>query len=174
MTKEKTDIIFQEVQRFGLWLRLLLVFSMVAVAVIECFALMSMLARPDHPGSGNIVVLIVLGICLPLALCILFWTAKLVTEVRSDGLYIRFFPFHFRYKKIPVEDLHEYYARTYRPIIEYGGCGIRYSISGKSKAYNTTGNRGVQLIMKNGRKLLIGSQKAEELADAIGSLVQSA
>lgn len=165
---EKTDVIFQDVQRFSLWLRLLLVFSMVAVAVIECFALKSTLAAPNPARSWNIIVLIVLGICLPTALCVLFWMTKLVTEVRSDGLYIRFFPFHFSFKKIPFEDLHEYYARTYRPIIEYGGWGIRYSLGFKSKVYNMSGNRGVQLILKNGKKLLIGSQRADELADAIG------
>lgn len=173
ITTEKTDVIFKEVQRFGLWIRLFLVFLMVAVAVIECFVLKSMLAKPNPPGSGSVAVLVILGICSPLVLCVLFWGVKLETEVRSDGLYIRFFPFHFSFKKIPLEDLHEYYARTYQPIMECGGWGIRYSFGFKSKVYNTSGNRGVQLIFKNGKKLLLGSQKPDEFVDAIGLFKQN-
>lgn len=171
MMKEKEEIIFQEVQKFGLWLRLLLVFLMVTVVIIECFALKSLLAQPDTSVSGIIAVLIVLGICLPVILCIFFWMIKLVTEVRLDGLYVCFFPCHFRFQKIPVEDIQEYYARTYRPIREYGGWGIRYSLGFKSKAYNMTGNQGVQLIFTNGRKLLIGSRRPDELVNAIRSIM---
>ena len=169
--KEKEEIFFKEVQKFGLWLRLLLVFLMMTVVVIECFALISMLTKPNPPGSGSVAVLIILGICLPLILCVLFWMVKLVTEVRLGGLYVRFFPFHLRFQRIPVEDLQKYYAQTYQPIKEYGGWGIRYSFGLKSKAYNTSGNRGVQFIFNDGRKLLIGSQRPDELVDAIRSIM---
>jgi TATA-box binding protein (TBP) (component of TFIID and TFIIIB) len=36
-----------------------------------------------------------------------------------------------------------------------------------------SGNQGVQLIMKSGKKLLIGSQRPDELASAIDSIVRS-
>jgi hypothetical protein len=36
-------------------------------------------------------------------------------------------------------------------------------------AYNMKGNRGVQLVFKNGIRLLIGSQEAENLEQAIRS-----
>jgi hypothetical protein len=39
---------------------------------------------------------------------------------------------------------------------------------GKGWAYNVRGNRGVQLELANGKRILIGSQRAEELAGAIG------
>jgi TATA-box binding protein (TBP) (component of TFIID and TFIIIB) len=42
---------------------------------------------------------------------------------------------------------------------------------GAGKAYNVSGNKGVQLVFKNGKKLLIGSQKADELAKAIESVM---
>jgi len=41
------------------------------------------------------------------------------------------------------------------------------------RAYNMSGNQGVQLVFKNGKKLLIGSQKADELAEAIRSIMKS-
>ncbi|MHC4338483.1 MAG: hypothetical protein ACYSTG_11155 [Planctomycetota bacterium] len=68
----------------------------------------------------------------------------------------------------------ECYARTYKPIREYGGWGIRYSFrKGIGRAYNMSGNKGVQLVFKNGKKLLIGSQKPDELAQAINSIMKN-
>ena len=37
----------------------------------------------------------------------------------------------------------------------------------RGKAYNVSGNEGVQLELTNGKRILIGSQRADELADAI-------
>jgi hypothetical protein len=59
-------------------------------------------------------------------------------------------------------------TRTYRPILEYGGWGVRYSFVRKGWAYTVSGNRGVQLQLANGKRILVGSQRAEELARAIG------
>jgi hypothetical protein len=106
---------------------------------------------------------------LPIGIGGLFWVLKLETEVRPDGLYVRYFPFHIHFKRFGAEDFSEYYARTYRPIREYGGWGIRCSF-GKGKAYNVSGNKGVQLVFKSGKRLLIGSQRDEELEEAIRSI----
>ena len=61
-------------------------------------------------------------------------------EVRRDSLYYRFYPFHISIHRIACEDIKAVKARTYRPIMEYGGWGIRWSRRGK--AYNVYGNRG--------------------------------
>ena len=55
--------------------------------------------------------------------------------------------------------------RIYRSFREYGGHGIRYG--SKGKAYTVSGDRGVQIELLNGKQLLIGSQRAEELVQAI-------
>jgi hypothetical protein len=91
--------------------------------------------------------------------------AALNTEVRADGLYVKFFPFHWSFQRIPLENLKGIAVTTYRPILDYGGWGIRYGIAGK--AYNVSGNRGVKLTFFKGRSLLIGSQQPEELAEAL-------
>jgi hypothetical protein len=98
---------------------------------------------------------------------------KMQTEVRNDGLYVRFFPFHIHYKKFTADNISEYHPRTYRPILEYGGWGIRCGWRG-GRAYNVSGNKGVQLVFKNGKRLLIGSQKPNELTQAIGSSIKNA
>jgi hypothetical protein len=103
--------------------------------------------------------MIFLGIGLPL----LLHKMKLLVEVREDGIYINFVP--FSRQTIRFEDIVGCEVRTYRPIREYGGWGVRYGRAGK--AYNVSGNRGVQLKLSSGKGLLIGSQRPEELAQAI-------
>jgi len=171
MMNDGTDVIFREVQRFASWLRWAVALSMAVAVAFDVLALrQESLQQP--PRTPQIISLIIVGVLLPIAIALLFWLLKLQTEVRRDGLYVRFFPFHIRFKKFTAEDLSEHYARTYRPIREYGGWGIRCGWRG-GRAYNVSGNKGVQLVLKNGKRLLVGSQKAEELADAIGSLTKA-
>ena len=169
---EETELIYREEQRFGLWLRWLIALSM---ALAVPFSIFSLTKIPSEQGSSDILpilTLIIAGICVPIAVALLFWVLKLETEVRSDGLYIRFFPAHIHFKRFRVEDLSECYARKYKPLLEYGGWGIRCSLR-KGKAYNVSGNKGVQLVFKSGKQLLIGSQRAEELEEAIRSIMES-
>lgn len=114
-------------------------------------------------------LLLVFGILFPF----FFYSMKLITEVRDDGAYIRFLPFHFSFKYIPFAAIRSYEVRTYSPIMDYGGWGIRYGLKGK--AYNISGNRGVFFEFTEGqkvRKLLIGSQIPEKLAEAVRSGIE--
>ena len=169
MTQEN-DLIFREQQKFSLCFCVVLVCSVVVGIVI----IGSVLAIQDSVDASVFVTAILGGIVAPIAIVALFLLTSLETEVRSNALYVRLFPFHIRHRKIPAEDLSECYARTYRPILEYGGWGIRYSFrKGRGRAYNMTGNQGVQLVFKNGKRLLIGSQKPDDLAQAINSIMKS-
>jgi hypothetical protein len=85
-------------------------------------------------------------------------------EVRDAALFVRFFPF-IRSRLVPYSEIRVCASRTYRPIAEYGGWGVRFGRHGK--AYNVSGNRGVQLELASGEKLLLGSQRAESLCAAI-------
>ncbi len=117
-----------------------------------------------NPASDAVVVIIWLafGIALPMY----FYYTKLITDVRADGVYLRFFPLWSR--TIPLTDVVTYEARQYHPLREYGGWGIRFSPH-KKRAYNMSGNRGVELRLIDGTQLLIGSQRPEELASAIAA-----
>jgi len=140
--------------------------------VISVFALQKESAGKNSQESWEIVLALLVGIGVPIAVTALFLLLKLETEVRPDGLYVRYLPFHIHFKRFGPEDLSEYYARRYKPIREYGGWGIRYSLR-NGKAYNVSGNKGVQLVLSSGKKLLIGSQKADELETAIRSIMEN-
>jgi hypothetical protein len=166
---EESEIIYREEQSFGLWLRRLIVLSMFLAVPFSIFSLTKISSGQGTSEILEILTLVIAGIFLPIGVALLFWVLKLETEVRPDGLYIRFFPFHLHFKRFGPEDLSECTARTYRPIREYGGWGIRCGRNGK--AYNVSGNEGVQLVFKSGKRLLIGSQRAEELEEAIRSIM---
>ena len=105
---------------------------------------------------GAIALVMVLGPMLLLSL-------KMITEVKNDAIHIRFSP--LIRKVIPFSEIATGAARQYSPIKEYGGWGVRYGTKGM--AYNVSGDQGVQLELTNGKRLLIGSQRSEELAKTI-------
>jgi hypothetical protein len=81
---------------------------------------------------------------------------------------VRFFPLQFHSHKISYGDIKSYEIRSYSALKEYGGYGIRYGTKGK--AYNVYGNRGIQIEFQDGKCLLIGSQRPEELMQALESV----
>ena len=68
-----------------------------------------------------------------------------------------FFPIHLKEHLISFDDIVSYKLRTYSPIREFGGWGIRYGF--ECKGYTVSGNKGLEITLKNGRKILFGSQK---------------
>ncbi|MCQ6963084.1 DUF6141 family protein [Methanolobus chelungpuianus] len=157
-------VLFREEQKFNqlwLWVLVLVPVSIAWYAAIEQLVFGSPFGGNPASDSSTFLSLVLFGILLPLFMSSL----RLVTEVRGDGLYIRFRPFHGSYRKFPFDSILSCKVQTYRPVRDYGGWGIRYGIRGK--AYNVSGSKGLMLEFVNGKKLLIGSQQAEEFAAAM-------
>ncbi len=155
---------FREEQRFRqIWIW----FLILGIAALMWYSAFTQIIqrRPFGENPAPNSLLIIFWVLFGLGLPVLFFSIRLITEVRLDGIYIRFFPFHFSSKKIAFQDLQSFEVRTYNALREYGGWGIRYGPQGK--AYNVGGNRGVQLVLTDGKRILIGSQKPEEFLAAI-------
>jgi hypothetical protein len=167
---KQPDILFREKQKFAAWVHIINYTIFVFVIMTMYITYKTEAAKGNSFDKGDIFPLII-GTGLPVVLEILFVFLKLETEVRNDGLYVRLFPLHIQFKKLTPQDISEAYARKYKPIAEYGGWGIKGTL--KNKVYNTQGNEGVQLVFKNGKKLLIGSQKPKELENAINSILRN-
>lgn len=95
---------------------------------------------------------------------------QLETVLKKDGMYVRFFPFLFKFKFYPWKDISRIYIRQYSPIKEYGGWGIRFGIFGSGKAYNISGNYGIQIIFTDGKKLLLGTQMPQQWEDSLKNI----
>jgi len=90
--------------------------------------------------------------------------SKLITEVRTEGLWIRFVLL-FPERTIAWREIRGVEALTYRPIKDFGGWGVRWAARGI--VYNARGKHGVRMVLASGERVLVGSQRAEDLARAI-------
>jgi hypothetical protein len=160
---------FYEVQRFrNTWVLALVLPISLFLIILFGYGMIKQLVLGQPWGNRplpDVALAIIgpLGILFGMGLALFFYSAKLITEVGEGGLYVRFSP--VTHQRMAFEDIKDVEVRTYSPIKEFGGWGIRYGKGGK--AYNVRGNRGVQLELSMGKRLLIGSGRPEELAQAI-------
>lgn len=157
------SIVFREVQRWrDVWWVMALVFGL---AALQWWVAITQIVRGvpvgDNPGSDGLVIIIwlVFGVGFPL----FFLWLKMIVEVMPGGVVIRYRPFVNR--QIPIGEIARVEPRVYNPLGEFGGWGIRGL--GSRIAYNVSGNSGVELTLIDGRRILIGTQRAAELAGAI-------
>ena len=150
---------FNETQRFTQWWLWLILLSVWGLMVY------SFIMAPPQTDTAAFVSFGI-GILLPL----LFWQMKLTTRIEAEGIYVRFSPFHFKEKFFEWESISASYVRTYSPLKEYGGWGIKYGFNGQGLVYNVVGNLGLQLKFKEGEPVLIGTQKGEEIKAVLAEL----
>jgi len=98
----------------------------------------------------------------------LFWAAKLETELGEKGIHFAWKPFQRNKITYEWKDIERAYVRKYKPIAEYGGWGLRYGFKGR--AHNVSGHWGIQLELKDGKRILFGTQRPEEARFALNQL----
>jgi hypothetical protein len=118
--------------------------------------------------TGEPVPLSVVAVLVAVTLALGFWTRKLalITEVDDRDITLRYRGL-LKTRVIPISSVRDARPRTYRPIRDYGGWGIKFGPKGW--VYNVSGREGVQLQLTEGKPLLIGSRRPDELAEAITS-----
>lgn len=162
MTIAHTKAFFNERQYFRQWW-VIVIFLLLNLLFVYAFVTQVIMGVPfgNNPMSngGLIAVLVFMAV-----FAALFFSINLQTRVFHDGIQLRFFPF-IRNKSFLFSEIEEASIRQYKPLIEFGGWGLRANFSGV--AYTISGNQGLQLKLKNGKQFLIGTRKPEELAKAI-------
>jgi hypothetical protein len=159
---EEGPALFEEKQGPALWVRAVLLampLAALAFSYIQFVLGHPLGNRPMSDGAlGILDFALVAGF-------VLLWRLQLVTRVYRGSIRVRLWPFANRV--IPAGDIAHYEVRTYRPVRDYGGWGLREGIAGDT-AYTMSGNKGVQLELRGAKSILIGSQRPEDLAAAIG------
>ena len=102
---------------------------------------------------------------ISLVIFILIFILNLETRINSKGISASFEPLPFFRRNYNWDEIQECYVRTYAPVSEYGGWGIKGF--GRAKAYNVSGNKGIQIITKNNERFLIGTEKPDLARRAI-------
>jgi hypothetical protein len=174
-------VAYREQQRFTqpwLWLLLVLPGCLACIGLFGWGMVQQLLmGRPwgDRPMSDTeLLVAGSISIVFCVAMMALLACTRLVTEVRADGLYLRFVPLHRRFRPISLDNLVSLKACSYRPIRDYGGWGIKGAFRSKGRSYTVKGHRGVRLDYQDGSHLLIGSQQPDQLAIAVQALLGEA
>jgi hypothetical protein len=161
----KEDILFHEEQYFNQWFiktilygqNILILLGLVTKAIVK---------KQDVFFTADILSWCIIFI-LSLGILFLFHKLHLTTQVTKEGISIKFFPFHLKPKFYEWGNIENCQIRKYSPILEYGGWGIRHGFRKSGIAYNVSGNMGLQLMVNNKGKILIGTQKPQELENTL-------
>jgi len=142
---------FHEEQSFRQWW-LPVLLAVVALPVIVVLAM-----------RGPVLEVIVVPLVV-LAIGALFAFARLVVDVDREAITVAF---HLLWPKrrIAIASVRRAEATKYRPLIDYGGYGVRLGFKGW--AYNVSGDEGVLVETADGARVMIGSQRPKELESAI-------
>lgn len=151
--------VFKEGQRFTqTWV--------IVLIIISCFVpLVLMLSYYLKEDSSIALSELYSTAAITVLASALIFLFKLSTRIDEKGVHYQFFPFHFKLKTIPWTDIDKAYVRKYDAISEYGGWGLKGGFfwkKSKGTAINVSGDTGIQLELKNGKKLLIGTNQEEQ------------
>jgi hypothetical protein len=187
MDNYKKNLVFEETQRlsqkqiwFG-WLVLIACNALFFYGVYKQIIIGQAFGNNPMSDKG---LLITTGILLVFSICVMYlsYRSYLYTQITKEKIKVLFFPFHLKCREYDWEQISKAYIRKYNPVLEYGGWGIRYSrfrlnigsfvkgFKAHQRAFNVSGNIGLQLEFVNGDKLLIGTQQWEELNEALKKL----
>lgn len=153
------EMLFYEKQRFTQpWLWIIL--GSVNALFLYGFLVQVVMGKPfgDKPAPDLVLIIVLLFLfCLTFVMLI----SRVETVLEKEGIRVRLFPLQIKFRQYPWESISKAYTRTYNPLVEYGGWGLKGF--GKNKAINISGNQGLQLEFKDGKRLLIGTKKTIEI-----------
>ncbi|MDT8347886.1 MAG: hypothetical protein RQ756_08790 [Flavobacteriaceae bacterium] len=151
--------LFSERQKFKLiWMWLILI----PIGLLMLYGLVQQIIF-DIPFGGNPAPNAVLlqGALIPFGIAVLFYLLTLETYIDEQQIKFKFYPLlkerSYRWEEIDTAE-----------VINYGfvgGWGIRWGTK-YGTVYNTSGKMGMRIVLKSGKKFVIGTQQPEK-ADAV-------
>lgn len=167
MSSESNQV-YQEVQ----WMYRQQPLIMIVIGLIAVFAWWSFLYQVvvGLPFSGSTgpesdVFIWIIWLTFGLGMPAFFSMMRLEITVTPENLVYRYWPIHVTNRTIPRSLICSAEATTYRPLRDFGGWGIRQNRRGK--AYTVSGKEGIWVTQNDGTALLLGSQNAAGLAEAL-------
>ena len=151
-------ILFEEAQLFRVkWLWILIVLCIVSSTGITVGLAILEKEKPHE-------AIVALAIVVPIEAIILylFYITKLETAITSEGIYYRWRPFQRKGWFIPKVDIETAVLRD-GPALSYG----HHWIPGYGWVNNTGPGKGIQLKLRNGKKIFLGTQIPTPLQTAL-------
>lgn len=163
--------LFHEEQKFPLpWIWLVIIPCVVAGIALFAGASGKDFSTEDQ---GDLIGLIVGGGVLLLAMIGLTWLfsiMRLTTTIDEKGLSFRYPPLVNKTRRILKSEIETYEVRKFKPIKEYGGHGVKKGVKKRGDSYTVSGNTGLQIKLKNGNRLLIGTRRKDAIKKAMDRL----
>ncbi|WP_276502220.1 DUF6141 family protein [Terrimonas pollutisoli] len=156
-----TEILFEEIQ--GSDRKKTRSFFKVMAGIFILALLFNFFIQKGSFGDIAASLLVGLLICI---VVIIFSDLRLITQIRTDGIYVRFTPFEQSFKKYSWDSIQEVFVSKFNPATI--GIGIRFGPRGK--AYIFSGDTGLQIIFTNGERLLIGTRHPDEMKSVLSKL----
>ena len=147
-------VIYTENQKFTQMWIYLTQFSIIGFLIFILAKQVSLEKSIEDNLIANITLII--SLVLTIIVSILFYIIQLVTVIDEQGILIKFTPITI--KKILWSDIINIEVIQY----DFVGYGIRTN-SKYNYIYNVKGNKGLLIDLKNGKKVLVGTQKEENL-----------
>lgn len=172
-------LLFSEEQRFRkawLWILLMGVSAAAVIPVWYAVYIQELSAGAGTAATAGTATVLATALFTTLLMVLILWlfgSARLITEIRKDGIYFMYPPFIRKWRMIKREDIVWYEVAKYRPLIGYGGWGVRQGFGRKKRAYNVYGITGLKLILKDGKSTLIGTQRGKAMEDAMRKLMET-
>jgi len=153
---------FNEEQKFRQWWVGILMTGFAFVPLYGIYQQLIM-GEPfgDKPMSNLVLFLFSF---LTFGIITLFYSIQLKTEINKFELRFAFLPFYRR--SIKWEDVESAKVISYVVL----GYGVKFG-SKYGTVFNIAGNKGLAIKLKNGKKLLIGTQKHIELSEAVKGIL---
>jgi len=168
-------VLFREEQRFTQWwLRAILLLSLLSVLVPFVYGIYirEVLHKPAGDNLMTTEGLISTGIStliMVVIILMLFVYARLETQITTEYVMVAFPPFFRKWKKFSPAEIEKFEIRNYNAFREYGGYGLKRKFK-YGQSFTISGKTGLQLYLKNGKKVLIGTQKKQAIEYAMGKL----
>ena len=168
-------VLFKETQQFREWWQIVFVLGSTVLSMIVClYALFQQTVRGvqvgQSPAPNGVLIAVIIGLCIFL---VIWFSMKLEVWIDLEGIYYRFFPLIQKNKFISKEEILRFEIRKYKAKWEYGGRGIRTGFGKKwGRAYSVSGNLGLQLYLKNGKKVLFGTQRQQAIMYAMDEIMK--
>jgi hypothetical protein len=166
------NYIFSEIQKFiNTWVGYIVLLLGFATVVLSGASLIFQ-GTDSTVHNSELYITFLLSLAVSVLIVGLIWFARLEVYLNNDGIFYRFLPFIFNFKNIKLAEIETYNFRKYSPIFEYGGWGIRYAFK-NGWAFNVSGNMGLQIVKKDKKRILFGTQKPNEFFMALDSLIKN-
>ncbi len=178
MKRPQQPLFFEEEQRFPLWIRAIMLLVVIALGYPAV-----LMWSFEGAGVGFARILFAALTLVALGGAVLTFRTKLVTEIDSSNLHLRVYPREWSplprrmtYKVVSLGDISRWEVRTYNPFLsrEYWGWhfwGLGVAKGGRylymMRPTSPIRGRGVQLRLSSGERVLVGSERPEELENAV-------